>query len=94
MLQQRGLGPINPAPMVGSKNDLGPNYWRFESMRPANVAVPLCAHPASKTVALGSYGTGKQIACTESENQHHSKFSYLVLKASAATVNRRVATAW
>jgi hypothetical protein len=51
-----------------------------------------CAHPTSKTIAFGSNGAGQQILSTRAENQHHSKSSYLVGKASAATVNRRVAS--
>ena len=51
-----------------------------------------CAHPRSKTMALGSNGTGRQIACIGAENQHDSKSSHWVGKASAATVNRRVAS--
>jgi hypothetical protein len=51
-----------------------------------------CAHPPSKTVADGNSQAGKQIACTGPENQRDSKSSHSVVKMSAATVNRRVAT--
>jgi hypothetical protein len=51
-----------------------------------------CADPRSKTIALGSNGTGNEITCISAENQHHSKSSYWVGKANAATVNRRVAS--
>lgn len=49
-----------------------------------------CALPASKTIALGSYGTEKKTADTNSENQQDSKSSHSVLERSTATVNRRV----
>jgi hypothetical protein len=53
---------------------------------------PFCAPPASKSVALGSNGKGKQIIRSSTENQHHSKLSHSVGKMYAATVNRRVAS--
>jgi len=57
-----------------------------------HLTAQFCAHPRSKTIALGSNGTGRQIACIGAENQHDSKSSHSVGKASAATVNRRVAS--
>ena len=51
-----------------------------------------CAHPTSKTVTLGSNGTEEQIGRIGDEYQHHNKSSHLVRVASAATVNRRVAS--
>jgi hypothetical protein len=63
----------------------------FQGCSPEDCA-PFCAPPASKSVALGSNGKGKQITRTSAENQHHSKLSHSVGKMYAATVNRRVAT--
>jgi hypothetical protein len=63
----------------------------FQGCSPEDCA-PFCAPPASKSVALGSNGKGKQITRTSAENQHHSKLSHSVGKMYAATVNRRVAS--
>ena len=68
------------SPNSGKQNIVGFNRASF------------CAHPRSKTITLGSNGKGLEIAHTRAENQHDSEPSYSVVKASAATVNRRVAS--
>jgi len=60
--------------------------WRTEH------CASFCAHPTSKTVALGSNQAGQQIASTRAENERDSKSSHSVRKKSATTVNRRVAS--
>jgi hypothetical protein len=50
------------------------------------------AHPRSKTTADRSSQAGKQIASTGARNQHDSCPSHQVVRVSAATVNRRVAS--
>ena len=53
---------------------------------------PFCAHSRYKTIANGRRGVSARMPPIYSENQYHSKLSHSVRKASAATVNRRVAS--
>src|SRR5579862_676191 len=63
----------------------------WASNRMENCA-PFCAHPRSKTVTTCGTRTGEGITHTVAQNQHHNEGSHSVVKPSAATVNRRVAS--
>jgi hypothetical protein len=96
-----GGGDVAPSPRSPASSEAGRKLKELQvcpsktvslqGCTPDNCA-PFCAHPRSKTIALGSNGTGKRSARTSDKNQHHSKSSHLVREMSAATVNRRVAS--
>lgn len=74
--------PVNSRTLGHSQLILGPDLPGQEKLVLRQMAFP-SAPSTSKTVALGSNGTGKQIPRTGAENQHHSKSSHLVRKTSA-----------
>jgi hypothetical protein len=62
----------------------------LETRRP-KWTVPHCAHPRSRTIALGSDDTGVQTASIGAENQRGSQPCHSILVAVGRSLNQRVA---
>ena len=80
-----------PVGVEGRPRSPGCHGRTTRHLRSESRCAHFCAHPRSKTVAIGSSREGKGIACTGAENQRGSKQSQSILIVFARSLNQRVA---